>query len=87
MVVLVVVAVAATAEAEVDRVEAELLAAEVESASADPDSVACALLIRVPGSFILRFIDRPPLRWRIAGWPIQWRVNPEHPGGTRSTEE
>jgi hypothetical protein len=66
--VLVVAAlVAATPEAEVDRVEAELLAAEVESASADPDSVACALLIRVPGSFILRFIDRPPLRWRIAG--------------------
>ena len=79
MVVLVVAAlVAATpeAEVEVDRVEAELLAAEVESASADPDSVvgrgttiaeACALLIRVPGSFVLQFIDHPPLRERIAG--------------------
>jgi hypothetical protein len=69
VVVLVVAAVAATAEVEVERVEAELPAAEVESASADPDSVvgrACALLIRVPGSFILRF-DRPPLRERIAG--------------------
>ena len=76
VVVLVVVAVAATAEAEVDRVEAELLAAEVESASADPDSVvgrvtiiaeACVLLTRGPGSCVLQFINRPPLRERIAG--------------------
>jgi len=67
LVVAALVAATPEAEVEVDRVEAELVAAEVESASADPDSVACALLIRVPGSFILRFIDRPPLRWRIAG--------------------
>jgi hypothetical protein len=54
----------------------EQVAAEVESASADPVSVvvrvitiaeACALLIRVPGSFVPRFIARPPLRDRIAG--------------------
>ena len=75
MVVLVVVAVAATEEAEVDRVEAELLAAEVESASADPDSVvgqvttiveACVSLTRAPGSSVPRFIDRHPLPGRIA---------------------
>jgi hypothetical protein len=73
---VVVVLVADTPEAGVDRVEAELVAEEVESASAEPDSVvvqvttiaeACALLICVPGSFVLRFIDRPPLRDRIAG--------------------
>jgi hypothetical protein len=74
----VVVLVADTPEAAegVDRVEAELGAAEVESASADPDSVvvrvtttaeACVLLIRAPGSCVLQFIDRPPLRERIAG--------------------
>jgi hypothetical protein len=44
-------------------------------------------LIRAPGSSVLRFINRPPLRERIAGWAIQWRVNPEHPGGTRPIEE
>jgi hypothetical protein len=78
VVVLVVVAVEDTAEAEegVDRVEAALLAAEVESASADPDSVvgrvttiaeACISQIRAPGSSVLRFIDRPRLRDRIVG--------------------
>jgi hypothetical protein len=90
------VVVAATVVVEVDTLEAELAAAEVESASADPDSVvgrvttiaeACVLLIRAPGSSVLRFINRPPLRERIAGWAIQWRVNPEHPGGTRPIEE
>jgi hypothetical protein len=84
------------AELEVDTLEAELVAAEVESASADPDSVvgrvtpiaeACVLLMRTPGSSVPRFINRRPLRERIAGWVIQWRVNPEHPGGTRSIME
>jgi hypothetical protein len=98
VVVVLVVAVVDTPEAgvEVDRVEAELVAAEVESASVDPDSVvvrviiiaeACALLIRAPGSCVLRFIGRPPLPGRIAGSAIQWRVNPEHPGGPHSIEE
>ena len=91
MVVVLVVAVVDTLEA-----EAELVAAEVESALADPDSVAgqvttiaeaCVLLMRAPGSCVLRFINRPPWRERIAGWAIQWRVNPEHPGGTRSIIE
>ena len=95
MVVVLVVAVVDT-EAGVDTLEAELAAAEVESASADPDSVvgrvtttaeACVSLMRAPGSSVLRFINRPPLRERIAGWAIQWRVNPEHPGGTGSIEE
>ena len=95
MVVVLVVAVVDT-EAGVDTLEAELAAAEVESASADPDSVvsrvtttaeACVSLMRAPGSSVLRFINRPPLRERIAGWVIQWRINPEHPGGTRSIEE
>ena len=95
MVVVLVVAVVDT-EAGVDTLEAELAAAEVESASADPDSVvgrvtttaeACVSLMRAPGSSVLRFINRRPLRERIAGWAIQWRINPEHPGGTRSIEE
>ena len=95
MVVVLVVAVVDT-EAGVDTLEAELAPAEVESASADPDSVvgrvtttaeACVLLMRAPGSSVPRFINRPPLRERIAGWPIQWRVNPEHPEGTASIEE
>jgi hypothetical protein len=69
VVVLVVVVV-------VDTPEAELLAAEVESASADPGSVvvrvitiaeACVSLMRAPGSCVLRFINRPPLREGIAG--------------------
>ena len=76
MVVVLVVAVAGTAEAGVDTSEAELVAAEVEWASADPASVvaqvttiaeACALLIRVLGSFVPRFVARPPLWERIAG--------------------
>jgi len=95
VVVVLVVAVVDT-EAGVDTLEAELAAAEVESASADPDSVvgrvtttaeACVSLMRAPGSSVLRFINRRPLRERIAGWAIQWRINPEHPGGTRSIEE
>jgi len=95
VVVVLVVAVVDT-EAGVDTLEAELAAAEVESASADPDSVvgrvtttaeACVSLMRAPGSSVLRFINRRPLRERIAGWVIQWRINPEHPGGTRSIEE
>jgi hypothetical protein len=95
VVVVLVVAVVDT-EAGVDTLEAELAAAEAESASADPDSVvgqvstiaeACVLLMRAPGSSVPRFINRRPLRERIAGWRIQWRVNPEHPGGTRSIEE
>jgi hypothetical protein len=98
VVVVLVVAVVDTLEAgaEVDTLEAESAAAEVESDSADPDSVvgrvittaeACVLLMRAPGSSVPRFINRRPLRERIAGWRIQWRVNPEHPGGTRSIEE
>ena len=81
MVVLVVAVVdTLAAAAGVDRVEAELVAAEVESASADPDSVvgqvttiaeACVLLMRAPGSSVPRFINRRPLRERIAGWVIQ----------------
>jgi hypothetical protein len=73
-----VVLVADTPEAAegADRVEAGLVAEEVELASADPDSVvgrvitiaeACVLLIRAPGRFVPRFIDRPPLRDRITG--------------------
>ena len=54
----------------------EQAAAEVESASADPDSVvvrvttiaeACVSLIRAPGSSVHRFINRHPLPGRIAG--------------------
>jgi hypothetical protein len=95
VVVVLVVAVGDTPEA-ADTLEAELVVAEVESASADPDSVvgrvttiaeACVLRIHAPGSCVLRFINRPPWRERIAEWEIQWRVNPEHPGGTDSIEE
>jgi hypothetical protein len=76
VVVVLVEAGVDTSEAGVDTSEAELVAAEVELASADPASVgvpvttiaeACALLIRVPGSFVLRFVDRPPLPDRIGG--------------------
>ena len=96
MVVVVLVVAVVDTEAGVDTLEAESAAAEVESASADPDSVvgrvttiaeACVLLMRAPGSSIPRFINRRPLRERIAGWVMQWRINPEHPGGTRSIDE
>ena len=68
--------VADTLEAESAAVEVELVCAEAECASTDPALVvarvttiaeACVSLIRAPGSFVLQFIDRPPLRERIAG--------------------
>jgi hypothetical protein len=73
---MVVVLVADMPDSEVRRVEAELVRAEAEWASTDPALVvarvttiaeACVSLIRAPGSFVLQFIDRPPLRERIAG--------------------
>ena len=74
----VLVAVVDTPEGEAGGhpVEVELVRAEAECASTDPDLVvarvttiaeACVSLIRAPGSFVLQFIDRPPLRERIAG--------------------
>jgi hypothetical protein len=71
---VVVVLVVDTPEAEA-RVEAELLAAEVELVLADPASVlvwvipaeACVLLIQAQRSSVLRLIDRPPWPHPIAG--------------------
>jgi hypothetical protein len=80
----------------VDTLEAESAAAEWSrlrqtgiqwSARLLTIAEACVLLMRAPGSSVPRFINRRPLRERIAGWAIQWRINPEHPGGTRSIEE
>jgi hypothetical protein len=76
--VLVVVAVVDTPEGQAGgrRVQVELVRAEAEWASTGRALVvarvttiaeACFSLIRAPGSFVLQFIDRPPLRERIAG--------------------
>jgi hypothetical protein len=70
--------------------EAEAGCAEVERAW--PDLVLAVVvrvitiaegwvsLIRAGHSRGLRFIDRPRLRDRIAGRPIQWHTNPEQAG-------
>ena len=70
MVVVVLVVAVSTVEEEAE-VEVQGLAGGTslveDSVLLDQDSVACVSLIRAPGSFVLRVVDRPPLPDRIAG--------------------
>jgi len=75
VVVVLAVVVVDTPEVEVQRPAGVTSAAEEDSVLLDQDSMvvpgtiiaqACVSLIRVPGSFVLRLVDRPRLPDRIA---------------------
>jgi hypothetical protein len=69
LVVVVVVVAVDTPEAEVDRVEADSVLLDQDSVVVRGTTIAEAwvLLIRAPGSSVLRLVDRPHLPYRIVG--------------------